>query len=59
MADTLQNSGSGTRPPMIGEFGWQGGVIARRRKTGYGSRHSAGGKSEDDVRRFPGPGLEC
>jgi hypothetical protein len=48
MADTLQNSGSGTRPPMIGEFGWQGGVIARA-KTGYVIAAFSGGKSEDDV----------
>jgi len=48
MADMLQNSGSGTRPPMIGEFGWQGGVIARA-KTGYVIAAFSGGKSEDDV----------
>jgi hypothetical protein len=48
MADTLQNSGSGTRPPMIGEFGWQGGVIARA-KTGYVIAAFSGGKTEDDV----------
>ena len=48
MADTLQNSGSGTRPPMIGEFGWEGGVIARA-KTGYVIAAFSGGKSEDDV----------
>jgi hypothetical protein len=29
MADTLQDSGTAKRPPMTGEFGWQGGVIAR------------------------------
>jgi hypothetical protein len=48
MADTLQNSGSGTRPPMIGEVGWQGGVIARA-KTGYVIAAFSGGKSEEDV----------
>src|SRR5208282_1436225 len=48
MTDTLQNSGSGARPPMIGEFGWQGGVIARA-KTGYVIAAFSGGKSEDDV----------
>jgi len=48
MADTLQNSGSGTRSPMIGEFGWQGGVIARA-KSGYVIAAFSGGKSEDDV----------
>jgi hypothetical protein len=48
MADTLQNSGAGTRPPMTGEFGWQGGVVARTR-TGYVIVAFSGGKSEDDV----------
>jgi hypothetical protein len=48
MADTLQNSGAATRPPMTGEFGWQGGVIART-KTGYVIVAFSGGKSEDDV----------
>jgi hypothetical protein len=48
MADTLKDSGSGTRPPMTGEFGWQGGVIARV-KTGYVIAAFSGGKSEDDV----------
>jgi hypothetical protein len=48
MADTLQNSGTTTRPPMTGEFGWQGGVIARG-KTGFVIVAFSGGKSEDDV----------
>jgi hypothetical protein len=48
MADTLQNSGTASRPPMTGEFGWQGGVIARV-KTGYVIVAFSGGKSEDDV----------
>jgi hypothetical protein len=48
MADTLQNSGTAKRPPMTGEFGWQGGVMART-KTGYASVAFSGGKSEDDV----------
>ena len=48
MADTLQNSGTAPRPPMTGEFGWQGGVIARV-KTGYVIVAFSGGKSEDDV----------
>ena len=29
MAETLKDSGSGVRPPMMGEYGWQGGVIAK------------------------------
>ena len=48
MADTLQNSGTATRPPMTGEFGWQGGVVAKV-KTGYLIVAFSGGKSEDDV----------
>jgi hypothetical protein len=48
MADTLQNSGSGTRPPMAGEVGWQGGAIARG-KTGYVIAAFSGGKSEEDL----------
>ncbi|MGA2534951.1 MAG: hypothetical protein ABSF53_02975 [Terracidiphilus sp.] len=48
MADTLQNSGTAKRPPMTGEFGWQGGVIERV-KSGYAIVSFSGGKSEDDV----------
>lgn len=48
MADTLQDSGSATRPPLTGEFGWQGGVIAPARN-GYVIAAFSGGKSEDDV----------
>lgn len=48
MADTLKDSGSGVRPPLTGEFGWQGGLIARGR-TGFLVAAFSGGKSEDDV----------
>lgn len=48
MADTHKNSGSQLRPPMIGEFGWQGGVIEHGR-SGYLIAAFSGGKSEDDV----------
>jgi hypothetical protein len=48
MADTLENSGTAKRPPMTGEFGWQGGVVARV-KSGYAIVAFSGGKSEDDV----------
>jgi hypothetical protein len=48
MADTLVNSGTAKRPPMTGEFGWQGGVIAKA-KGGYIIVSFSGGKSEDDV----------
>ena len=48
MADTLKDSGSGVRPPMTGEYGWQGGVIAKA-KNGWAIAAFSGGKSEDDV----------
>jgi hypothetical protein len=48
MADTLKPSGSGVRPPMKGEFGWQGGWIARARN-GYYIAAFSGGRSADDV----------
>jgi len=48
MADTLQDSGTAKRPPMTGEFGWQGGVFFRG-KTGFVIVAFSGGKSEDDV----------
>ena len=49
MADTLKDSGTSGRPPMTGEFGWNGGVIARG-KYGYLIAAFSGGKSEDDVK---------
>jgi hypothetical protein len=48
MADMHNDSGSGVRPPMTGEFGWKGGVIAHG-KSGYVIAAFSGGKSEDDV----------
>jgi hypothetical protein len=48
MADMHKDSGSGIRPPMTGEYGWNGGLIARG-KTGYIIAAFSGGKSEDDV----------
>jgi hypothetical protein len=48
MASTLKDSGSGVRPPFTGEFGWQGGVVARGR-TGILIAAFSGGRSEDDV----------
>jgi hypothetical protein len=48
MADTIQDSGKAGRPPMTGEFGWQGGVVAHA-KTGFVIVAFSGGKSEDDV----------
>jgi hypothetical protein len=49
MADTLKDSGSGVRPPMKGEFGWQGGLITKG-KTGYVIAAFSGGPSESDVK---------
>ncbi len=48
MAETLKDSGSDVRPPMIGEYGWQGGVITKA-KHGYAIAAFSGGKSADDV----------
>jgi hypothetical protein len=48
MADTHRDSGSKVRAPMTGEFGWNGGLIARG-KAGYLIAAFSGGKSEDDV----------
>lgn len=48
MASTLQDSGTAKRPPMTGEFGWQGGVILQV-KGGWVVVAFSGGKSEDDV----------
>jgi hypothetical protein len=48
MADTLQNSGGGSRPPYKGEFGYKGGVIEKH-PFGYLLAVFSGGKSEDDV----------
>src|SRR5580658_2221268 len=48
MADTLIDSGTAKRPPMTGEFGWQGGVIGQV-KGGHMIVSFSGGKSEDDV----------
>jgi hypothetical protein len=49
MADTLRASGSKVRPPMTGEFGWEGGLIGRG-KQGYWIAAFSGAKSEDDVK---------
>jgi hypothetical protein len=49
MASTLRDSGSGVRPPLTGEFGWQGGVVAKGR-TGILIAAFSGGRSEDDVK---------
>ncbi len=48
MADTLKDSGSHARPPLTGEFGWEGGVIVPGRQ-GWLIAAFSGGKSADDV----------
>jgi type 1 glutamine amidotransferase len=48
MALTLHNSGANIRPPLTGEFGWEGGVIERG-KAGYIIAAFSGGQSSDDV----------
>jgi hypothetical protein len=49
MAETLKNSGTSGQPPMRGEFGWQGGVVAKG-KTGTIIVAFSGGPSEGDVK---------
>lgn len=49
MADTLKASGSGARPAMKGEFGYQGGLVMRG-KAGYLIAAFSGAKSEEDVK---------
>ena len=49
MADTLKASGSAGRPPLKGEFGWPGGVVAKGR-TGILIAAFSGGPSGDDVK---------
>jgi hypothetical protein len=47
MADTFQDSGSGIRPPLKGEYGYQGGVI-RKVSSGYIIAVFSGGSSAQD-----------
>jgi hypothetical protein len=49
MAETQKASGTAGRPPMTGEFGWEGGLIFRG-KTGYWIAAFSGGPSEDDLK---------
>jgi len=49
MADTLKDSGSKVRPPMTGEYGWQGGLVLKG-KTGILIVAFSGGSSEDDLK---------
>ncbi|MES2277663.1 MAG: hypothetical protein V4592_16680 [Bacteroidota bacterium] len=47
MADTYQDSGNGIRPPMKGEYGYQGGVI-RKVSSGYIMAVFSGGSPAQD-----------
>jgi len=49
MACTQKDSGSQIRPPMTGETGWRGGLVARG-KSGLLIAAFSGGPSEDDVK---------
>jgi len=49
MAATLLDSGTATRKPMTGEFGWTGGLV-RKGETGLLIAAFSGGPSEDDVK---------
>jgi hypothetical protein len=49
MADTLKDSGSKVRPVMLGEYGYQGGLVAKG-KTGIIIVAFSGGPSEDDLK---------
>lgn len=48
MAETFKDSGSGIRKPLIGEYGWQGGVI-KKVNSGYILAVFSGGSGEQDV----------
>jgi hypothetical protein len=47
MADTYQDSGSGVRPPLKGEYGYKGGVI-KKVSTGYIMAVFSGGSPDQD-----------
>ena len=49
MADTLKDSGSNTRKPYHGEYGWRGGVTAKG-KAGIIIVAFSGGSSDDNVK---------
>ena len=48
MADTLKNSGTSGRAPLTGEYGWEGGVVAKG-KAGFLIVAFSGGASAQDV----------
>ena len=49
MASTLKDSGSKARPPMTGEYGWQGGLV-KKGKAGILIAAFSGGPSADDLK---------
>ena len=48
MADTYKNSGSSAREPMLGEFGYQGGIV-RKVNSGYILAVFSGASGEQDT----------
>jgi uncharacterized protein GlcG (DUF336 family) len=48
MADTYKDSGSSPRKPMLGEFGYQGGVV-KKVNSGYILAVFSGGSGEQDA----------
>jgi hypothetical protein len=55
MADTYQDSGSGVRPPLRGEYGYKGGVI-RKVSSGYIMAVFSGGSPDQDKEAATGGG---
>jgi hypothetical protein len=49
MAETLKDSGSKSRPSMLGENGYQGGLVTKT-KTGIVFAAFSGGPAEDDLK---------
>jgi hypothetical protein len=49
MADTLKDSGSKVRPAMLGEYGYQGGLVTKG-KAGILIVAFSGGPAEDDLK---------
>jgi len=57
MAETFQDSGSGSREPKTGEFGWQGGVV-QKVKSGYLLTAFSGATGEQDT-EIANKGIDC
>lgn len=57
MAETYKTSGTADREPLLGEFGYQGGVI-KKVDAGYLLAVFSGASGEQDV-EIAGKGLDC